>query len=264
MIRLFISSVQKEFADIRKILKRYVTKNPAYRRLFDAFVFEEDVVAMDRRPDEVYLDELRRCDVYIGLIGNEYGFEDENGLSPTEREFDEATRLAMPRLLFVRGRAENRHHPKESAFLGKVFVCGAGACRSGTLGSGGAPFEKRGKMPHLRKSGHAFPPFRRCGLQPRSAGGPPVLASEVLGKARGPRQESRQGSQQESMTLADRVGAVWAGDAKSRSTISKALGQKKISGQLNCVLADLPDSGRIVRTIPGKPNSRLQKYGVAS
>ena len=36
MKRIFISSVQKEFADVRRILKRYVSKNPAYRRHFDA------------------------------------------------------------------------------------------------------------------------------------------------------------------------------------------------------------------------------------
>ncbi len=94
-LRIFISSVQKEFAEERRLLKRYISKNPAYRRLFDTFVFEEDVVAADRRTDEVYLDELRRCNVYIGLVGSEYGFEDSEGVSPTEREYDEATRLGI-------------------------------------------------------------------------------------------------------------------------------------------------------------------------
>lgn len=41
MKRIFISSVQREFAEIRKLLKRYIARNPAYRRLFDTFVFEE-------------------------------------------------------------------------------------------------------------------------------------------------------------------------------------------------------------------------------
>ena len=41
--RIFISSVQKEFAEERRLLKRYMSKNPAYRRFFDTFVFEEDV-----------------------------------------------------------------------------------------------------------------------------------------------------------------------------------------------------------------------------
>ena len=54
-LRIFISSVQKEFAEERRLLKRYIAKNPAYRRFFDTFVFEEDVVVADRRTDEVCL-----------------------------------------------------------------------------------------------------------------------------------------------------------------------------------------------------------------
>ena len=82
MKRIFISSVQKEFADVRRILKRYVSKNPAYRRLFDTFVFEEDVVAADRRTDEVYLAELSKCDIYIGLIGKDHIRKGQTLLSP--------------------------------------------------------------------------------------------------------------------------------------------------------------------------------------
>lgn len=120
MKRIFVSSVQREFAEIRKLLKRYIARNPAYRRLFDTFVFEEDVVSQDRRTDEVYIDELKRCDIYLGLIGNEYGFEDAEGISPTEREYDEATRLGMPRLMFVLDAEGAGRAPKESAFLSKI------------------------------------------------------------------------------------------------------------------------------------------------
>ena len=120
MKRIFISSVQKEFAEERKLLKRYISKNPAYRRLFDTFVFEEDVVASDRRTDEVYLDELCRCNIYIGLVGSEYGFEDSEGVSPTEREYSEATRLGLTRLVFVLEKNGRKRHPKETAFLKKI------------------------------------------------------------------------------------------------------------------------------------------------
>ena len=120
MKRIFISSVQKEFADERRLLKRYISKNPAYKRLFDTFVFEEDVVATDRRTDQVYLDELGRCDIYIGLIGNEYGYEDAQGVSPTEREYDEATRLGLTRLVFVLNKDDSKRQPKEAAFLRKI------------------------------------------------------------------------------------------------------------------------------------------------
>ena len=120
MKRIFISSVQHEFAKERKLLKRYIAKNPAYRRLFDTFVFEEDVVSADRRTDEVYLDELAKCQIYIGLIGYQYGFQDAEGVSPTEREYDEATRLGLPRLIFVLGKDGSHRQEKEAAFLRKI------------------------------------------------------------------------------------------------------------------------------------------------
>lgn len=119
-MRIFVSSVQKEFAAERALLKRCIARNPAYRRLFDTFVFELDAVAADRRADEVYLAELADCAIYIGLVGNEYGREDASGVSPTEREFDEATRLGLPRLVFVLDRDPAGRHPKEAAFLSKI------------------------------------------------------------------------------------------------------------------------------------------------
>ncbi|MEN6317181.1 MAG: Fic family protein [Syntrophaceae bacterium] len=101
-IRIFISSVQKEFARERKALRDFLRGDPLLRRFFDVFLFE-DVPAIDRRADEVYLHEVKRCDIYVGLFGKEYGQEDEKGYSPTHREFDLATRLGKHRLIFVKG-----------------------------------------------------------------------------------------------------------------------------------------------------------------
>ena len=57
-IRIFISSVQREFADERAALRDYVRGDPLMRRFFDVFLFE-DVPAIDRRPDELYLGACR-------------------------------------------------------------------------------------------------------------------------------------------------------------------------------------------------------------
>jgi len=38
------------------------------------------------------LSEVQNSDIYLGIIGAKYGFEDIEGVSPTEREFDEATK----------------------------------------------------------------------------------------------------------------------------------------------------------------------------
>ena len=118
-LRLFMSSVQKEFAAERAALAAYLRGDPLLRRFFEPFLFEE-VPAADRRADEVYLDEVQRCDVYVGLFGHEYGFEDAEGVSPTEREFDVATRRRKHRLIFVKGADDHGRHPKMQALIRKA------------------------------------------------------------------------------------------------------------------------------------------------
>ena len=53
-ISIFISSVQKEFAEERRALFDYIKKDPLLRRFYDVFLFE-DLPASGRRPDEAYL-----------------------------------------------------------------------------------------------------------------------------------------------------------------------------------------------------------------
>ena len=93
---IFISSVQKELAAERRALKAYLEGDPLLRQFFEVFLFE-DLPASDRRADEVYLAEVERCALYLGLFGNDYGSEDAAGLSPTEREFDRATDAGQQR-----------------------------------------------------------------------------------------------------------------------------------------------------------------------
>ncbi len=116
---IFISSVQKELAEERRAVKAFVEGDALLRRYFTAFLFE-DLPAADRRADEVYLDEVDRCAIYVGLLGNDYGYEDKDGSSPTEREFDRATLRAKPRLVFVKGADDKARHPKMEALVGKA------------------------------------------------------------------------------------------------------------------------------------------------
>ena len=118
-IRIFISSVQREFAEERKALRDYLRGDPLMRRFFDVFLFE-DVPALDRRPDSVYLDEVEQSDVYVGLFGNDYGSEDADGISPTEREFDQATASGIHRLIFVKGTDDNVRQPKMQTLIRKA------------------------------------------------------------------------------------------------------------------------------------------------
>lgn len=128
-LRIFVSSVQREFARERRAIVDYLRGDPLLRRFFEVFRFEE-APAADKRPDDLYLDEVERSDLYPGLFGAEYGTEDRNGVSPTEREFDHATMARVHRLVFLkRGREEDRH-PKMRALIGGPRPdCSAGSTR---------------------------------------------------------------------------------------------------------------------------------------
>ncbi len=114
--RIFISSVQKEFIAERQALKAYILSDALLGRFFDIFLFE-DMPAKDRRADAVYLEEVRRCDIYLALLGSQYGAPDKDGLSPTHREFNEATRLGRQRLIFVKGLTDEDRQPRMKAFI---------------------------------------------------------------------------------------------------------------------------------------------------
>ncbi len=55
--RIFVSSVQKEFAQERRAIRAFVEGDALLRRFFDVFLFE-DLPASDRRADESI---WRRC-----------------------------------------------------------------------------------------------------------------------------------------------------------------------------------------------------------
>lgn len=118
-LKIFISSAQKELETERRAVKTFIENDPLLRRFFSVFLFE-DLPASDQQADAVYLTEVDRCAVYLGLFGNDYGFEDSDGLSPTEREFDHATLQGKPRLIFVKGSDDKNRHPKMQALIRKA------------------------------------------------------------------------------------------------------------------------------------------------
>lgn len=117
--KIFISSVQKEFKEERAALRDFITRDPLCRRYFDVFLFE-DIPARDRNPNSVYLEEVRNCDVYVCLLGNEYGAQDSHGISSTEREFCEATKQGKTRLLFIKTGNDQDRHRKTAELIKKV------------------------------------------------------------------------------------------------------------------------------------------------
>lgn len=114
-----MSSVQKELQEERRATHDFIQGDPLCNRYFKVFLFE-DLPATDRRADDVYLEEVDCCEIYVGLFGNEYGNEDAKGLSPTEREFDRATAKSKKRLIFVKGMDDKKRHPKMLKLIRKA------------------------------------------------------------------------------------------------------------------------------------------------
>ncbi|MCK9295450.1 MAG: DUF4062 domain-containing protein [Desulfobulbaceae bacterium] len=115
-LKIFISSAQKELAEERRAVKTFIENDSLLRRFFSVFSFE-NLPASDRRADAVYLAEVDSSALYFGIFGYEYGFEDAEGISPTEREFARATEMGKPRLIFVKGTDDQNRQPKMQALI---------------------------------------------------------------------------------------------------------------------------------------------------
>ena len=61
-IGIFVSSVQKELNEERAAIRDYIRTDPLLQIYFEPFLFE-DLPALDRKPDELYLDEVDRCTI---------------------------------------------------------------------------------------------------------------------------------------------------------------------------------------------------------
>ncbi|MDR1407029.1 MAG: DUF4062 domain-containing protein, partial [Tannerella sp.] len=117
--KIFISSVQREFAEERRLLANYLQKDTLLQKFFDIFVFE-DIPAKDQSPEQTYFNEVKHCDIYLAILGKEFGYEFEDGTSPTQREFTVATESNKFRLTFLLNATENERHPKENLFIKQI------------------------------------------------------------------------------------------------------------------------------------------------
>lgn len=111
-IKVFISSVQNEFAQERNMLFEYLSTDALLGKFFDSFIFE-NLPAKDQKADEAYLTQVKKSDIYLGILGKEYGSEDKDRISPTEREYDLACKENKTRLIFISNHKSKERHPKE-------------------------------------------------------------------------------------------------------------------------------------------------------
>ena len=99
--KIFISSVRKEFEQERKFIKQEIENDYILNRFFEVFIFEE-YSASGLSPKELYSEEAINSDIYIGLIGSDYGTILESGISPTELEYDLYNKTHNDALIYIK------------------------------------------------------------------------------------------------------------------------------------------------------------------
>jgi hypothetical protein len=62
--KIFISSVQTEFAAERQALYEFILADPLFGHFFEPFLFER-LPATDQRADSIYLREVELCSIYL-------------------------------------------------------------------------------------------------------------------------------------------------------------------------------------------------------
>lgn len=100
--KIFISGVQKELKEERRAIKDFILADPLLSEYFDVFLFE-DSPAKSKSAETVYLEEVRKSDIYIGIIGQKYGVAGKSKISPVESEFREAKRAHKTILIYIKG-----------------------------------------------------------------------------------------------------------------------------------------------------------------
>ena len=99
--KIVVSSVIKEFEKERKFIKQEIETDYILNRFFDVFLFEE-YSASGLSPEELYSEEVINSDIYIGLIGSDYGSILESGISPTELEYDLYNKTHNDALIYIK------------------------------------------------------------------------------------------------------------------------------------------------------------------
>lgn len=96
MTKVYVSATFRDLQECRAAVQL------ALRRLRVEDMAMESYVAEDRRPLERCLDDVRECDVYVGVFAWRYGFVPPGyGRSITELEYREALKHGKPCLIFL-------------------------------------------------------------------------------------------------------------------------------------------------------------------
>lgn len=100
--KIFISGVQKELKTECRAVKAFIYGDALLSEYFEVFLFE-DAPAKSKSVESVYLEEVKKSDIYIGILGQQYGSVGKNKMSPTEEEFRTAKKLHKTIFIYIKG-----------------------------------------------------------------------------------------------------------------------------------------------------------------
>lgn len=98
--KIFVSGAQKELKEERRAVKEFIREDVLLSEYFDVFLFE-DSPAKSKSAQTAYIEETRKRDIYIGILGQQYGGVGK--ISPTEAEFREAKAKHKEILIYIKG-----------------------------------------------------------------------------------------------------------------------------------------------------------------
>ncbi len=117
--KIFVSGVQKELKAERFAVKSLIDENVLLKEHFRGFLFE-DAPAKGKSARSAYLDEVRKCDIYLGILGNEYGAVNKDNMSATELEFREARKKDKEILVFIKGKDSAKRDRRIRKLIAKI------------------------------------------------------------------------------------------------------------------------------------------------
>jgi len=117
--KIFISGVQKELKAERFAVQEIVESDVLLEDYFKVFLFEK-APAGSKSSKAIYLKEVRNCEVYIVIFGDEYGKVPKNKLSATEEEFIEAKKRSKYVLAYIKGKSDNAKDKRVKKIIAEI------------------------------------------------------------------------------------------------------------------------------------------------
>ena len=117
--KVFVSGVQKELEAERFAVRELVESDVLLKDCFHVFLFEK-APAGNKPSKAVYFKEVRNCDVYIVIFGDEYGKVAQDKLSATEEEFREAHKRAKYVLVYIKGKTDETKDKRVKKLISEI------------------------------------------------------------------------------------------------------------------------------------------------